>query len=252
MVHSNVLDLSQVRPYADLSSLVSLAPEKLKGNYVTLNDNAKVHQLSDGHWHIVPSLTSPSLPRSAIIHDVVTDFAPSKSHDLTATDMLPNHYWRVPAGTATILAYLLHHVAHPKPSKSEEVRLAIELRALLMLRYINGGGPGYGRGHLGGPFNGGGNVGNKSERNLRKNTVSNSASLHTVSAVQGQILRGHTRPFGVHETFHTNAMGRAWSRPNRQRASITAVRHSLLSRLPQVPPIIPTMYRLQHRLKRFV
>jgi hypothetical protein len=252
MVHSNGLDPSQVCPYVDLSSLVSLVPKKLRGLPLVLNDNAEVHQLSDGHWHIAPSLTSPSLPNSAIIHDVATEFATFKVHDLTATKMLPNHYWRVPVGTTSILAYLLHHVAHPNPSsKSEEVRLAIELRALLM-RYVRGGGPGYGRGHLGGSLTGGGNVGNKSQRKRRKKT------LRSVSAVKGQTLRGHTQPLSVHETFHTT-MGRAWSQPNRQRASITAVRQSLLSRLPfhpthiaKVTPFIPTMSRLQHRLMRFM
>jgi hypothetical protein len=65
---------------------------------------------------------------------------------------MPDHkrYWRLPTDISPILTYLLYSVVNRLQSDVEEVKLAIELHALLILSSQD-------EGHLSGPFNGGGN-----------------------------------------------------------------------------------------------
>ena len=131
-----------------------LALKKLEGVQMSIHDEVKVSQLLDGHWSTVPSFATPSSPTTARIHDVTalphSFYGSSGVHILSVKNTLSHHYWCLPAGITPILAYLLHHIAHPNPSsESEEVWLAIQLRALLMLHYAeskgSSGGMGYGR-----------------------------------------------------------------------------------------------------------
>jgi hypothetical protein len=289
MLHSDKLDPTPIRPFLNIVSIVSLAPEKLQGVPLILHDGAKASQLLGCHWSIVPSLAAPTSPTSAIIHDATADSTPLSStfHDLTANDSLPNHYWRIPAGITPILAYLLHHVAHPKPSsKSEEVQLAIQLRILLMQRYIDSGGPRYGSGNSGSSVDGGSNGGEKRKRGRPKKTTPPSPSpilsavssirgrpkitiapllspiLSTVSSIRGQTLRVHFHRFSPHDTHQTTAARGMRNQVDRPRTSINSTHHETISRLTHhrfhstqsatVTPIIRTMHRLQHRLMRFM
>jgi hypothetical protein len=177
-LHVNVPDPTPVLPYLNLFSLVSLATEKLEGAQMSMHDEVKVSQLLDGHWSVVPSLSAPRSPTIAIIDDATalpcSFYGSSGVHVLSAKDTLSPHYWYLPAGITLILAYLLHHVAHPNPfSESEEVQLAIQLRALLMLHYTENnkgplGGLGYGRGNLGSPVDGGGSLSGNSKRGQKR------------------------------------------------------------------------------------
>ncbi|KIM85411.1 hypothetical protein PILCRDRAFT_817423 [Piloderma croceum F 1598] len=136
-------------------------------------------------------------------------------HVLSAKDTLSSHYWCLPARITLILAYLLHHVAHPNPSsESEEVQLAIQLCALLMLCYTESKGPsgglGYGSENLGSSVDGGGNLGGNSKRGRKRKDPGTLHSTINLSRFS-------------HPRFH-------WMHSNR------------------VTPIIQMIHRLQHRL----
>lgn len=255
---------------------------------MNIHDEVEVSQLLDGHWSVVPSLAAPSSPTTARIHDATalphSFYCSSGVHVLSAKDTLSAHYWRFPAGTAPILAYLLHHVAHPNPfSKYEEVRLAIQLRALLMLRYTESEGPGglgYGSGNLGSPVDSGGNLGGKRKRGRGRkrkypwthSTVNPSTSLSpimsAVSSIQGQTLQVRSHCFREHRYSRTRQNITTYNptptrtRSDRPKTPITSVHYRFLSRLPhphfhrtqstRVAPIIQMIHRLQHRVMQFV
>jgi hypothetical protein len=259
--HINVPDPMPVLPYLDLFSLVSLAPEKLEGAQMSIHDEAKVSQLLDGHWSVVPSLVAPSSPTTAIIHDATvlprSFYGSSGVHVLSAKDTLSPHYWRLPAGITPILAYLLHRVAHPNPfSKSEEVRLAIRLRALLMLRYTESKGPsgglGYGSGNLGSPVDGGGNFRSNSKRGRKRKDP---ATRSTVNLSRFPVPHFHQmQSIRVTPIFlgGNSKRGRKWKDPGTySTVNLSRFSYPRMQSI-RVTPIIQMMRRLQHTLMRFV
>jgi hypothetical protein len=135
-----VFEPRHVFPFVGLYELVALVPEELKTIDVAIYHNAKALCLDDGWWNTVPPGATPD---AWIYNAKSTGFADPATNprilDLSGKVEGERRLWRLPKTTiGPILSSLLHNVSHIAHSESEVIRLAIELRSLLVLR-SNGG-----------------------------------------------------------------------------------------------------------------